>query len=98
MDFLLIYVVFVFFLTFEIKNSKIENVKKFINVKLYGEKPRIVIPPSKKGAKNTTNNLLLNIPIKLRSSLLINCIEDFFFNFIHFRIIFIFDMIITYKM
>ena len=61
-----------FFLTFEIKNNKIENVKKFINVKLYGAKPRIVIAPSKKGAKNITNNLLLSKAIKLKSLLLIN--------------------------
>ena len=59
------------FLTFEIKNNKIENVKKFINVKLYGAKPRIVIAPSKKGAKNITNNLLLSKAIKLKSLLLI---------------------------
>ena len=49
----------------EIKNSKIEKVKKFTNVKLYGAKPNIVITPSKKGAKNITNNLLFNKAIKL---------------------------------
>ena len=37
-----------------------ENEKKFINVKLYGEKPSIVNAPSKKGAKNITKNLLFN--------------------------------------
>jgi len=62
----------VLFLTFKIKNNKIENVKKFINVKLYGAKPRIVIAPSKKGVKNITNNLLLSKAIKLKSLLLIN--------------------------
>ena len=72
--------------------------KKFINVKLYGAKPRIVIAPSKKGAKNITNNLLLNKAIKLKSLLLINRIQNFFFNFIHFRIVFIFYVIITYQM
>ena len=72
MDFLFLYFDFVFFLTFKIKNNKIENVKKFTIVKLYGAKPRIVIAPSKKGAKNRTNNLLLNKAIKLKSLLLIN--------------------------
>jgi len=33
--------------------------KKFINVKLYGEKPSVANAPSKKGAKNITKNLLL---------------------------------------
>ena len=47
------------------RNNKVENVKKFINVKLYGAKPRIVIAPSKKGAKNITNNLLFSKVIKL---------------------------------
>ena len=55
-----------------IKNNKIENVKKFINVKLYGEKPSIVAAPSKKGAKNITKNLLFNKSDKLKSSLLSN--------------------------
>ena len=50
----------VLFLTTKIKNNKIENEKKFNSVKLYGEKPSIVIPPSKKGAKYITKNLLLN--------------------------------------
>jgi len=59
-------------LTFKIKNNRIGNVKKFISVKLYGAKPRIVIAPSKKGAKNITNNLLLSKVIKSKSLLLIN--------------------------
>ena len=54
-----------FFLIFKIKNNKIENVKKFTNVKLYGAKLSIVIAPSKKGAKNITNNLLLSKVVKL---------------------------------
>ena len=41
-----------------------ENEKKFINVKLYGEKPSIVVPPIKKGAKYTTKNLLFNKAVK----------------------------------
>ena len=44
-----------------------ENEKKFINVKLYGEKPSIVKAPSKKGAKNITKNLLLSKVVKLKS-------------------------------
>ena len=44
-----------------------ENEKKFINVKLYGEKPSVVIAPSKKGAKNKTKNLLLSKEVKLIS-------------------------------
>ena len=55
----------VLFLTIEIRNNKIENVKKFTNVKLYGAKLSIVIAPSKKGAKNITNNLLFNKVVKL---------------------------------
>ena len=49
----------------DIKNNKIEKVKKFIKVKLYGENPKIVITPSKKGAKNITKNLLLKSVVKL---------------------------------
>ena len=49
---------FRFFFIVKIKNNKLEKVKKFNNVKLYGAKPNIVITPSKNGAKNTTNNLL----------------------------------------
>ena len=47
------------------KLSIIEKVKKFTNVKLYGEKPSVVIAPSKKGAKNTTKNLLFSNVVKL---------------------------------
>ena len=54
----------------EITNNKIENEKKFINVKLYGEKPSVANAPSKKGVKNITKNLLLNKVIKLISLLL----------------------------
>ncbi len=53
------------FLIIEIKNNKTENEKKFTNVKLYGEKPSVVIAPSKKGAKNTTKNLLFINVVKL---------------------------------
>ena len=49
----------------KIKNNKIENVKKFINVKLYGAKPRIVSAPSTNGARNITKNLLFNKAVKL---------------------------------
>ena len=49
-----------FFLTNSIKNNKIENEKKFTNVKLYGEKLNIVNAPSKKGIKIITINLLFN--------------------------------------
>ena len=54
------------------RNNKIENEKKFINVKLYGEKPSVVNAPSKKGAKNITKNLLLSKAVKLISLLLGN--------------------------
>ena len=54
-----------FFFIIEIKNSKIGNAKKFTNVKLYGEKPNIVITPSKNGAKKITKNLLFSKVIKL---------------------------------
>jgi len=57
---------------FNIINNKIENEKKFINVKLYGEKPSVVNAPSKKGAKNITKNLLLSKTVKLISLLLGN--------------------------
>ena len=60
----------VLFLTIEIKNNKSENEKKFIKVKLYGEKPKIVIAPSKKGNKNKIKNLLFNKVFKLKSLLL----------------------------
>ena len=52
-------------MTTKIKNNKIENVKKFINVKLYGAKLNTVVMPSKKGAKNITNNLLFSKEVKL---------------------------------
>ena len=51
----------------KIKNNKIENEKKFINVKLYGAKPSMVIAPRKNGAKNITKNLLLSKTDKLKS-------------------------------
>ena len=63
MDFLFLYFDSVFFLTKEIRNNKTENVKKFINEKLYGANPKIVKTPNKKGAKNTTTNLLLIIKV-----------------------------------
>ena len=65
MEFFFLYLDCVFFLTIKINNNKIENEKKFINVKLYGEKPSIVKAPSKKGAKNITKNLLLSKVVKL---------------------------------
>ncbi len=37
--------------------------KKNINEKLYGANPKIVKTPNKKGAKNTTTNLLLIIKV-----------------------------------
>ena len=52
---------FVLFLTVKIKNNKIEKEKKLTNVKLKGENPSIVITPNRKGIKNITKNLLLNI-------------------------------------
>ena len=63
------YIDCVVFLTIKIKNNKIENEKKFINVKLYGEKPSVVIAPSKKGIKNITKNLLFNKAGKVKSLL-----------------------------
>ena len=42
-----------------------ENVKKFINVKLYGEKLNIVIAPRRNGAKKIIKNLLFSKVIKL---------------------------------
>tara|TARA_Y100000590_G_scaffold453397_1_gene598373 strand:+ start:1401 stop:1574 length:174 start_codon:yes stop_codon:yes gene_type:complete len=56
----------------KIKNNKIENEKKFINVKLYGENPNIVNAPNKKGAKYITKNLLLSKLLKLKSLLISN--------------------------
>ena len=72
MNFFFLYLDSVRFLIRKIKNNKSENVKKFINVKLYGAKPSIVIAPSRKGAINITKNLLLSKAIKLKSLLLIN--------------------------
>ena len=72
LDFFFLYLDCVLFLTSKIKNNKIENVKKFTNVKLYGAKPSIVIAPSRKGKKNITKNLLLSKAIKSNSLLLIN--------------------------
>ena len=66
-DFFFLYLDCVFLLTIKIKNNKIENEKKFINVKLYGGKLSVVIAPNKKGAKNITKNLLLNKAVKLIS-------------------------------
>ena len=65
--FFFLYLDCVLFLIIKIKNNKIENEKKFTNVKLYGEKPSIVKPPSKKGAKNTIKNLLLSKVVNLKS-------------------------------
>ena len=70
--FFFLYLDCVLFLTSKIKNNKIENVKKFIIVKLYGAKPSTVIAPRIKGAKNITKNLLLGKTIKLKSLLLVN--------------------------
>ena len=61
-----------FFLIVKIKNNKIENEKKFTNVKLYGEKLSIVIAPNKKGTKYITKNLLLSNVLKLKSLLVSN--------------------------
>ena len=47
-----------------------ENEKKFINVKLQGEKPSVVNAPSKKGTKNITKNLLFSKIVKFISLLL----------------------------
>ena len=69
MDFFFLYLDCVLFLTTKINNNKIENEKKFINDKLYGEKPIIVIAPNINGAKNITKNLLFNKESKLKSLL-----------------------------
>ena len=55
-----LYFDWVFFFTNEIKYSKVEKVKKFMNVKLYGAKKSIVTEPNIKGAKNITKKLLFN--------------------------------------
>ena len=54
-----------FFLIIKISNNKIENEKKFINVRLYGANPNIDKAPSKNGNKNITKNLLLSNFFKL---------------------------------
>jgi len=48
------------------------NEKKFINVKLYGEKPNVVAAPRRKGEKNIIRNLLLSKFDKLKSLLITN--------------------------
>ena len=65
MDFFFLNFDCVLFLTIKIKSNKSENEKKFINDKLYGEKPNIVADPNTKGAKNITKNLLFNKDVKL---------------------------------
>ena len=54
-----------FFFIIEIKNSKIGNIIKLMNVKLQGAKPSTVIAPRKNGAMNTINILLSNKFLKL---------------------------------
>ena len=56
---------FVFFLIIKIKNSNVENVKKLINVKLKGEKLKIVRTPKIKGANNITKNFLFKKYVKI---------------------------------
>ena len=65
MDFFFLYLDCVLFLTAKIKNSKIGNVKKLINVKSNGLKLNIVTAPAINGAKNITNNLLFSKVVKL---------------------------------
>ena len=60
MDFFFLYIDLVFFFFSKIKNNKIKNEKKFINVKLYGEKLSVVIPPNNRGARYIIKNLLFN--------------------------------------
>ena len=72
LDFFFLYLDCVLFLTVKIKNNKTENEKKFINVKLYGEKPNVVTAPRKKGKKNIIKNLLLSKFDKLKSLLITN--------------------------
>ncbi len=50
----------VLFFTKKINNKSVLNEKKFIIVKLYGGKLNTNTPPSKKGDKNITKNLLSN--------------------------------------
>jgi len=58
---------------FKIKYNKIEKEKKFIKVKLNGEKPKTVTPPRIKGNKNITKNLFLS-KLSKKIFLLPNCI------------------------
>jgi len=67
LDFFFINLKFFFFFIVKIKNNKIEKKKKFINVRLKGEKLNTVIEPSKNGKQNITKNLLFNIEVKLIS-------------------------------
>ena len=60
----------VFSLTVKIKNNKIENEKKLINVILNGAKLSTVNPPNKNGIKNITENLLFNKIFKLKALLI----------------------------
>ena len=61
--FFLLYIDWVFSLTCKIINNKKEKEKKFMKVKLNGEKLRTVNHPNKKGARNIVKNLLLsNVP------------------------------------
>ena len=62
----------VFFYITIIKNIRIENEKKFIIDKLYGEKPKIVTAPSINGIRNITKNLLFNSAVKSESLILSN--------------------------
>jgi len=64
-----------------IKNNKIENEKKFMNEKLYGEKPSIVVAPRKKGAKNITKNLLFRKAVKPIFHYLVIEFKNFFSTF-----------------
>jgi len=70
-------------LIIKIRNNKIGNEKKFTNVKLNGEKPNMVNPPSKKGARNITKNLLLSKEVKSKSPF-IQLNLKFFFQFYSF--------------
>ncbi|MBA1338651.1 MAG: hypothetical protein FD546_000077 [Pelagibacterales bacterium] len=52
------------------KYNNIENDKKFTNVRLYGEKPKTVMAPSRNGTKNEIKNLLLKRVNKFKFPLL----------------------------
>jgi hypothetical protein len=67
LDFFFIYFDCVFFFTVKIKNNKIGKEKKFINVRLKGEKLNTVIEPNINGKQNITKNLLFNMEVKLIS-------------------------------